>query len=169
MLSADRLSTITTATASPSCHPCEHHLWASKHIWCPRRLSLGKPQQFRRIPTVATFQTQNSHQGGLWQIILYLRAVFNIFQLHKKSAEIPLDVDCVFVFLCVFPRLCVCVCVRATIVWECFATSVAPPPLLNPLNAPSRGASAWKSRRYCYRRLSSHKYVQEHTNTMSRR
>ena len=79
MLRADRLSTIATATASPSCHPCEHHLWASKHIWCPRRLSLGKPQQFRRIPTVATFQTQNSHQGGLWQIILYLRAVFNIF------------------------------------------------------------------------------------------
>ena len=88
---------------------------------------------------------------------------------HKKSAEIPLDVDCVFVFLCVFPRLCVCLCVRATIVWECFATSVAPPPLLNPLNAPSRGASAWKSRRYCYRRLSSHKYAQEHTNMTSKR
>lgn len=109
MLSADSLSIIATATASPSCHPCEHHLWASKHIWCPRRLSLGKPQQFRRIPTVATFQTQNSHQGGLWQIILYLR-VQHFLAPQKVCWNSFGCWMCVCVSLCFSTPLCLCVC-----------------------------------------------------------
>ena len=119
MLSADRLSTIATATASPSCHPCEHHLWASKHIWCPHRLSLGKPQQFRRIPTVATFQTQNSHQGGLWQIILYLRAVFTstFFSPAKSLLKLLWMLNVCLCFF-VFFHASVSVCVREPLLCE---------------------------------------------------